>query len=173
MRNSRLLSWGIIYLAVGLVGCAGQGTDQSGAAEVSPAVDLVAEEAAVRGVIDDFYAAAKQKDWGKVSEVMSDDFRLFADGAEVYEKAPYLEILEQEDLGVLEMALNNLEIHVASDGKTAWSTFNGHFKHSEELEVETAETLVFEKRAGEWKMVHAHAAVKMLGAEGPAEETTG
>ena len=168
MRHARFFCWGLVVLALGLlVGCGGgQALHEVDAAETTaPAVDLEKERAAVRQVIDDFYEAATQQDWNRISALMTDDFRLFADGATVFTKRPYLEILESEDLGVLDMALNGLEIHVASGGETAWCTFNGYFKHSEELEVETAETLIFVKKEGDWKILHSHASVKMLGEE--------
>lgn len=167
MRNARFFRWGLAALALGLVGCGGgQALHEVDAAEAMvPKVDLEKERVAVRQVIDEFYDAAEQQDWDRISALMTDDFRLFADGATVFTKKPYLEILESEDLGVLEMALNDLEIHVASGGDTAWCTFNGYFKHSEELEVETAETLIFVKQEGAWKILHSHASVKMLGEE--------
>ena len=118
------------------------------------------EEARVRGVIDRMYESAKNKNWKGMAALLSDDFRLYVDGAEVFDKAAYVALLEQENLGLEHMELRDLEVRAG--GGMAWCRFRGFFRHSATYTVETAETLVFEKRGEDWKIVQSHASVKQV-----------
>jgi ketosteroid isomerase-like protein len=116
------------------------------------------DEARVRAVVDRYYETAKNKDWPGMAALLADDFRLYADGAEVFDKSAYMALLERESLGVERMELRDLEVRAA--GRTAWCRFRGFFKHSATYSVETAETLIFEKRGEDWRIVHSQASVK-------------
>lgn len=125
------------------------------------------EEAAVRAVIDAFFAAAQRRDWDTAADLMSDDFEIYTDGAAVFDKAQYHRLLSEDDLEVREMELRDVEVRVSPDGAMAWATYRGTFRGTSQgaaHDAETAETLIFARERGHWKIVRAHASVKLADA---------
>jgi ketosteroid isomerase-like protein len=128
-------------------------------------VDQAAETIRVRQVVDQFFNAAKKRDWDAVAEFMSTDFELYTDGASVFNKQAYVKVFKEDDMQLAYMELRDMEIRVSSDGQMAWAKYRGFFRstsHNQPSTVETAETLIFKKEGEQWKMTRAHVSLKPL-----------
>ena len=126
-------------------------------------VDQAAETSRVRSVVDQFFSAAKKRDWDAVGELMSTDFELYTDGASGFNKQAYVKVFKEDDMQLAYMELRDMEIRVSSDGQMAWAKYRGLFKstsHNQPSTVETAETLIFKREGERWKITRAHASIK-------------
>lgn len=114
-----------------------------------------------RDVVNRFFELAEKKDWPGIGDLLADDFRIYSDGAESFDKVRYLAILKEDDLEVKAWRLGDLEVMASDDGRLAWCRYRGHFDHGASGKVETLETLVLRKDAhGRWKICHCHASIK-------------
>jgi ketosteroid isomerase-like protein len=123
-------------------------------------------EREVRLVIDQFYAAARRRDWDAAGALLAPEFEIFTDGAESFGKTAYVALLKEDDLVVERMALRNVTIRVADDRRMAWASFHGAFAmttHGARHDVQTAETLILSRRGDRWQIVRAHASIKAAG----------
>lgn len=128
-------------------------------------VDQAAETIRVRKVVDQFFSAAKKRDWDAAAEFMSTDFELYTDGASGFNKQAYVKVLKEDDTELAYMELRDMEIRVSSDGQMAWGKYRGLFKmtsHNQPSTVETAETLIFQREGEQWKITRAHVSLKPL-----------
>ena len=128
-------------------------------------VDQAAETARVKHVVDQFFSAAKKRDWNATAEFMSADFKLYTDGASAFDKQAYVKVLKEDDMELIHMELRDMEVRVSSDGQMAWSKYRGLFKstsRNRQSNVETAETLIFKMEGGQWKITRAHVSSKVL-----------
>lgn len=128
-------------------------------------VDQAGETVRVRNVVDQFFGAAKKRDWDAAAELMSTDFELYTDGASVFNKQAYVKVLKDDDMELAYMELRDLEIRVSGDGQMAWGTYRGLFKmssHNQPSTLETAETLIFKREGEQWKITRAHVSLKSL-----------
>ena len=126
-------------------------------------VDQAAETIRVRKVLDQFFGAAKKRDWDAAAELMSSDFELYTDGASVFDKQAYVKVLKGDDMELGSMELRDMEIRVSGDGQMAWSKYRGLFKstsHNQPSTFETAETLIFKREGEQWKITRAHVSLK-------------
>lgn len=126
-------------------------------------VDQAAETTRVKSVLDEFYSAAKKRDWDAVGGFMSTDFELYTDAASAFNKQAYVKVLKEDDSQLTYMELRDLEIRVSNDGQMAWAKYRGLFKSTSKNQpgtVETAETLIFKKEGEQWKIARAHASLK-------------
>ena len=126
-------------------------------------VDQAAETTQVRKVVDQFFSAAKKRDWDAVAECMAADFELYTDGASGFNKQAYVKVLKDDDMELAYMELRDMEIRVSSDGQMAWGKYRGLFKstsHNQPSTVETAETLIFKREGEQWKITRAHVSLK-------------
>ena len=129
----------------------------------TPIVDQAAETTQVKNTLDQFYSAAKKRDWDAVAGFMSTDFELYTDAASAFNKQAYVKVMKQDDSQLTYMELRDLEIRVSSDGQMAWGKYRGLFKSTSKNQpgtVETAETLIFKKEGEQWKIARAHASLK-------------
>lgn len=115
-------------------------------------------EASIRALLNEFFETAKKQDWEALQKLYADDCTMFSDGASVYDKKKYFELLQSEQLEVKSWKLDDLQIEVSGD--LAWCRYRGYFDHGE-FKVTTVETLIF-KRQPHWKITHTHASVQML-----------
>ena len=128
-------------------------------------VDPAAESIQVRKVLDQFFSAAKKRDWDAVAQLMSTDFELYTDGASAFNKQAYAKVLKDDDMQVTDMELKDMEIRVSSDGQMAWAKYRGLFKstiHNQPSNMETAETVIFKKEGEQWKITRSHVSLKPL-----------
>jgi ketosteroid isomerase-like protein len=122
-------------------------------------------EAAVRHVMDVFFAESLRQDWDAVGRVMTDDFEIFTDDAIRYRKQEYVDLLKADDLRLGRYRLDDLHIGVAASDDYAWMTYRGYFEstsHGKFSRVATLETLMFRKDSGEWKLFRAQATISDL-----------
>ena len=123
------------------------------------------ETAQVQKVVDQFFSAAKKRDWDAEAELMSTDFELYTDGASGFSKQAYIKVLKEDDMQLVTMDLRDMEIRVSSDGQMAWAKYRGLFKftsHNQPANVESAETLIFKREGEQWKITRAHVSIKPL-----------
>jgi ketosteroid isomerase-like protein len=128
-------------------------------------VDQAAETIQVKKVVDQFFSAAKKRDWDAVAEFMSTDFELYTDGASGFNKQAYVKVLKADDLQLVNIELRDMEIRVSSDGQMAWGKYRALFKgisHNQPSTAETAETLIFKRESEQWKITRAHVSLKPL-----------
>jgi ketosteroid isomerase-like protein len=128
-------------------------------------VDQAGETVRVKQVVDQFFTAAKKRDWDAAAELMSTDFEVFTDGASGFNKQAYVKLLKEDDMDLAYMELRDMEIRVSSDGQMAWGKYRGLFKstsHNQPSNVETAETLIFKKEGEQWKITRGHVSIKTL-----------
>ena len=128
-------------------------------------VDQAAESIRVRKVVDQFFNAAKKRDWDAAAEFMATDFELYTDGASGFNKQAYVKVLKEDDMELADMELRDMEIRVSSDGQMAWGKYRGLFKgisHNQPSTMETTETLIFKREGEQWKITHAHVSLKPL-----------
>lgn len=126
-------------------------------------VDQAAETVRVKTAVDQFFSAAKKRDWDAAAEFMSADFELYTDGASVFNKQAYVKVLKDDDMELAHMELRDMEIRVSSDGQMAWGKYRGLFKstsHNQPTTFETAETLIFKREGEQWKITRAHVSLK-------------
>jgi uncharacterized protein (TIGR02246 family) len=129
---------------------------------------IVAEAAdtvRVRKVVDQFFSAAKKRNWDAAAELMATDFELYTDGASWFNKEAYVKVLKEDDVELTDMELRDMEIRVSSDGQMAWGKYRGLFKmssHNQPSTMETAETLIFKREGEQWKITRAHVSLKPL-----------
>lgn len=130
----------------------------------APIVDPAAETIRVKKVVDQFFSAAKNRDWDATAEFMSADFELYTDGASGFNKQAYVKVLKEDDMELAYMEIRDMEIRVSSDGQMAWGKYRGLFKTggSKPSSVETAETLIFKREGEQWKITRAHVSLKTL-----------
>ena len=131
----------------------------------TPSLTPHAETIQVKKVLDQFFDAAKKRDWDAAAEFMATDFELYTDGASTFNKQDYVKVLKQDDMELTHMELRDLETRVSSDGQMAWTKYRGLFKsisNKQQSNVETAETLIFKREAGQWKITRAHVSSKVL-----------
>jgi len=128
-------------------------------------VDQAAEAIRVRKVVDQFFSAAKKRDWDAAAELMSTDFELYTDGASEFNKQAYVKVLKEDDTELADIELRDMEIRVSSDGQMAWGKYRGLFKgtsRNQPSTMETAETLIFKSEGKQWKITHAHVSLKPM-----------
>ena len=128
-------------------------------------VDPTAESIRVKNVLDQFFSAAKKRDWDAAADFMATDFELYTDGASNFNKEAYVKVLKADDMELAHMELKDMETRVSSDGQMAWTKYRGLFKsvsNNQESSVETAETLIFKREDGQWKITRAHVSSKVL-----------
>ena len=128
-------------------------------------VDQNAEVLRVKKVLDQFFDAARKRDWDAAAEFMAADFELYTDGASGFNKQAYVKVLKEDDMELAHMELRDLETRVSSDGQMAWTKYRGLFKSTsknQESNVETVETLIFKREGGQWKITRAHVSSKIL-----------
>lgn len=128
-------------------------------------VDQAAETVRVRKVVDQFFSAAKKRDWDGVAELMSADFELYTDGASGFNKQAYVKVLKEDDVQFASIELRDVEIRASTDGQMAWAKYRGLFKgagNNQPSSMETSETLIFKREGEQWKITHAHVSLKPL-----------
>ena len=128
-------------------------------------VDQAAETVRIKKVVDQFFNAAKKRDWDAAGELMSKDFEVFTDGASGFDKQAYIKLLKEDDMELAYMEIRDMEVRVSSDGQMAWCKYRGRFKstsHNQPSNVETAETLIFNREGEQWKITRGHVSIKSL-----------
>lgn len=123
----------------------------------------------MRGAVDGFFRTLVSHDWDGAARWMAPEFKLFSDGAEIYDRATYVELLRQDDLDVTAFRLSEFESSVSDDGTLGWVRYRAAVRATSRgrpANVNTAETMILARRGGSWLIVQAHASIR------PAENGT-
>lgn len=130
-------------------------------------VDVEAEKAAVRAVLDNYVSSIQVEDMDLYALNVAHDSDMTNFGAfgEPIVGWPALEevIKGQNDmLADISVDVSNLNVHVTPDGQWAWATSQWTFSGNTEdgaLSLPVRCTWILEKRKGDWKIVHFHKSV--------------
>jgi ketosteroid isomerase-like protein len=131
------------------------------------AASAVDERAAVKASLDRFFDAAGRQDWRAAAGEMTEDFEIFTDGAKPYGKREYVALLEKDNIQMGPYELRDLRIGVS--GELAWMSYRGRFEPpagGTGGRTDTAETLLFRRVDGVWRMFRAQAAVAPAAGDG-------
>lgn len=141
--------------------------------EEAPPVDLVAEEAAVKGVVDAFTSIFVSEDMDLLSRTFAHDSDMVLFGTDESERwvgwdefraSVEVQFASYEDT---EVTTRNQVIHVNAAGETAWFSELVDMSLTaggEQVEVPGMRvTGVLEKRNGVWVIVQMHASVGVAG----------
>ena len=122
------------------------------------------EHADIRALLDRYAAAWGSLDPGKAAPLYATDADLvFYDvlplkytGWSEYDKGVRAHLAEFQSMKLTPKG----DLKVTRHGNTAWTTQTVHIdvkpKEGEALSMDLRQTLVLEKRSGEWKIVHEH-----------------
>lgn len=127
-------------------------------------------QAEVKGVIDAFFAAAIRRDWDAAGSLLSADFKIYVDGLEIYDRPEYIALLKADDLKTLSLDLTDLDIAVSSDGGMAWARYRTLIDSESRgvrSKTRTAETLIFGREDGAWRIRHGHVSLASEKVEAP------
>ena len=125
--------------------------------------DGAAERAQVKAVVDRFFADANRRDWDAVGQLLADDFEIFVDEGEHFDKRSYVDVLKKDDLEVTSLKLSDMEVHV--DGAIGWCRYHASVRSTtrgQPNNVETLETLIFRRDHDVWTITHAHVSLKKI-----------
>lgn len=139
----------------------------AGCQPVTPAVDLAAEEQAVRTVLDNYVTSVENEDMTLYAQVMAHDasmvnFGAFGDPIVGWDAVQ--EVIEGQNaaLDSIQIDPSQVAVHVSPDGDRAWATSLWRFQAEmgeSSLDLPVRCTWVLEKRDGAWIIVHWHKSV--------------
>jgi uncharacterized protein (TIGR02246 family) len=137
--------------------------------KTTPAVDVAAEKALIKSVLDNYVASIEKEDIDLYAKCVAQDADMVNFGA-MGEPIVGLEALKKgiEDqnaaLSDTKISVADTKIHVSEDGKLGWATYLWDLtaKMGENpLSLPVRCTWVLEKRQGAWVVVHFHKSVAM------------
>ena len=166
-----LLILPLVFLLCFTFGCQKQAEEV--AVEPEPAVDIEAEKAEVKALIDDFVLGWETDDSELFSKIFAhdDDMTMFGtDAAEHFVGwEPIKESIQKQfDASEnIQVATRELSIKVHKSGEVAWVSYLMDLKGESMGEPFSIEgmriTVVMEKRNGNWLIVQVHASVPVAG----------
>ena len=175
MKKSVLLSI-VVFSLAGLLcfAFACQKKTEVPAAEVAaPAVNLEAEKAAVKAVLDQIIDVMKTEDMELYSKIMAHDDDMVNFGTDAAERwvgwEPLKSAFVQQFVSVeeTEISVRELDIKVHKSGEVAWFSEIWDWKGKAQGQPFAIEgmrfTGVLEKRNGNWVVVHVHASIPVSG----------
>lgn len=138
-----------------------------------PAVDIEAEKAAVKAVLDDWIKCMETEDMELFSKTIApdDDMVVIAtDAAEYFVgQEPFKESMQKQfdAFEKMELSIKELSIKVHKSGEASWLSCKLDGKVTAGGEIVNIEgmrfTTVLEKRAGNWVIVQLHASLPVAG----------
>jgi ketosteroid isomerase-like protein len=142
----------------------------SGAAGAAPEQVMSPSAVQVKQVIDGFFAAAQKRDWDAAGDLLSADFTIYTDGGETHDRPEYIAILKEDDIITLSLDVRDLDISVSHDGQMAWARYRAFIESESKgirSKTKTAETIIFERIRGDWRICHTHVSYTQTEAEHP------
>jgi uncharacterized protein (TIGR02246 family) len=143
------------------------------AEEPEPVVDIEAEKAEVKALIDDFVLGWETEDSELFSKIFAHDDDMIMFGTDVAEHfVGWEQIIESvqkqfESMENIQLTIRELGIKVHKSGEVAWVSFLMDLKGEamgEPFSIEGMRiTDVMEKRNGNWLIVQLHASVPVAG----------
>ena len=127
-------------------------------------VDIEAEKAQVKGVLDDYVRAIETEDMDLYANKIAHDATMMnfgGFGVPIVGWEALKKVMDGQNAALSEtkITVSDLAIHVSDDGKLAWATclWNLKAKMGENpVELPIRCSWVFEKRDNKWTIVHFH-----------------
>ena len=134
-------------------------------------VDIEAEKAQVKGVLDDYVRAVETEDMELYANNMAHDatmmnFGGFGNPIVGWEALKKVMDGQNAALSETKITVSDLAIHVSEDGKMAWATslWNLKAKMGENpVELPIRCSWVLEKRNNNWTIIHFHKSMAQTG----------
>lgn len=149
------------------------GYQQSEEVAEEPAVDIEAEKAAVRAVLDDWIKCIETEDIELFSKIIAHDDDMVSFGTDAAEHWVGWESIKEsvqkqfESVENADISIRELVIKVHNSGEVAWVSLLMDFKGEamgEPFSVEGMRvTGVMEKRNGNWVFVQSHSSMPVTG----------
>ncbi len=130
-------------------------------------VDIEAEKASVRGVIDKSFEAVANQDWETLSGLIAEDWEFFTHIGTRWNLEGLGEFFK-DHVSDHKIELSDVEIRVSGDGKMAWAKFNEATEYmfdGQPVKENAIFTAVFEKRNSDWVGVQLHRSAPPSGVE--------
>lgn len=125
----------------------------------------VSEASAVRAALDDFFAAATDKNWPVIDQLLAEDFQFYSDDLLVLDRAEFLAAMKDDSMEIGKLELNEVSVRVSADGQMALVRYKVTLESlikGEAYNMKSAETVVMRKEGSAWRMIHNHASIKRL-----------
>ena len=115
--------------------------------------------------INDFFAAADERDWHRVEALLATDFKFYSDDALVLDRAEFLLAMKEDDMVIDSLVLSHMETVVSDDLSLALVRYSLDLKsrvNGSRHDVRTVETVVLRrdtKNPTRWQFVQNHASL--------------
>ena len=137
--------------------------------KMTPAVDVAAEKALIKSVLDNYVASIEKEDmvlYAKCVAQDSDMVNFGAMGEPIIGWEALKKVIKGQNtaLSDTKISVADTKIHVSEDGKLGWATclWDLTAKMAENpMSLAVRCTWVLEKRQGVWSIVHFHKSVAM------------
>ena len=149
MRANLLLA-GCLGMALGLNACGSR-------------VDMAAEEANVREVITDYFAAAESQDWDAAADVVSSDYVIVTHMGAAMDLAGIRQFFA-DHITDHTIAIRNITVTVSGDGSMAWATFDEDTQYNFDgapMDEHALFTAVLENGSDGWKLMHVQRTIEV------------
>lgn len=113
---------------------------------------------------ENFYNAYHKKDWIKVEEFFSEDFKYFTDNFTVMDKKGFMEFSNAVEWEGKLHRISGLDLKLSGSEDLAVLSYKVYFEgvyEGNEVSVEAIETMVLNKDQTGWKIVHFHISNKL------------
>ena len=126
-------------------------------------VDAAAEEASIRDVLTQHFAAFESQDWEALGSVTSDDWVIFTHLGTTLDRAGIREFFE-EYITDHSITISNIDVTVSGDGSMAWAKFDENTQYNfagAPVDEHALFTAILEKEDEGWKLVHLQRTIEV------------
>ncbi|MBS1902237.1 MAG: nuclear transport factor 2 family protein [Bacteroidetes bacterium] len=119
----------------------------------------------ITALLHSYYEAFHRRDWDAFARPLAAGFRYFTDHATIQSRDAFVSCLKNDPWEPVSYSMSELAIIVSASNDVAYATycmqFDGRMSGTV-MSIRALETAVFERTAGEWKLVHFHSSNKEL-----------
>ena len=152
----------LILLLCFACGCRKQGEEV--VEEIKPAVDIEAEKAQIKMVLDSYVQSVEEEDMELYAQNMAQDpemvnFGGFGEPIRGWEALRATMEGQNAALSETKITVSELSIHISDDGKFGWATCLWNLKAvmgGNPVELPIRCTWILEKGENRWKIIHWH-----------------
>lgn len=129
----------------------------------TPAVDMAAEDAAIRSVIDQMYSNIEAQDFDAVATICTDDWVFFNNAGSIW-TLQELASFFAENITEHTIEISNIELVVSDDATVAWVSMEEDTEYlfrGEPMSEHALFTGGLVKEADGWKVGHLHRSVRI------------
>ena len=126
-------------------------------------VDTAAEEASIREVITQHFAAFESQDWEALGSLTSDDWIIVTHLGTALDRAAVQEFFEAS-ITDHSITISNIDVTVSGDGSMAWAKFDESTQYNFDgapVDEHALFTAILEKGDDGWKLVHVHRTIEV------------